>query len=202
VTTGTATSSEFFAQVSGGGYTLPNSTTGLFWTDDLSTTNEPTLRWVLGAASDFCSGNISNVDANPNPYDCVTTVALDVPFNIVLGNYNQIVQQQATYTTPSGTTGTVSQPVLVCYKVTAASIVAYPGGTPIGSYNVDYATVSNVGAVNETTTLKISGAPTPMVKSTRQVNVMLAAYATVAGTATLDPVTGVPTYAIPTSCVP
>jgi prepilin-type N-terminal cleavage/methylation domain-containing protein len=202
VTTGTATSSEFFAQVSGGGYSLPNSTTGLFWTDDLSTTNEPTLRWVLGTASDFCSGNISSVDANPNPYDCVTTVALNVPFDVVLGNYNQIVQQQATYTTPSGTTGTANQPVLVCYKVTAASVVAYPGGTPVGSYSVDFATIANPGLVNETTTLKISGAPTPMVKSTRQMNVTLEAYATKAGAETLDTVTGVPTYATPTSCAP
>lgn len=202
---GTAVSSEFFAAVSGVTYTLPNATTGLFWTDDLSTTNEPTLTWTLGSSSDFCSGTINTTDANPNPYDCVTTAALTVPFTVVMGNYNQVVQQQTTYTTTSGGTGTVQQPVLVCYKVTAASIVQYPvSGSPVvdAGYSVDFATVTNSGAANETTTFSITGSPATMVKSSRQLNITLAANGTKAGTiASTDPATGIPTYSTPTSCL-
>ena len=201
---GTAVSSEFFAALNGVTYTLPNTTTGLFWTDDLSTTNEPTLTWTLGTSSDFCSGTINTTDANPNPYDCVTTAALTVPFTVVMGNYNQIVQQQATYTNTSGVTGTVSQPVLVCYKVTAASIVQYPvSGSPVvdAGYSVNFSTITNSGAVNETTTFSISGSPTTMVKSSRQLNITLAANGVKAGTvASTDSATGIPTYNTPTSC--
>jgi type IV pilus modification protein PilV len=205
---GTATSSEFFMKVSGGGFTLPDTTTGLFWTNDLSTTNEPTVLWTLGTASDFCSGNISTIDADPNPYDCVTTTALNLPFDVVLGNYNQIVPQQATYTNPTtGVVGTVSQPVLVCYEVTAASVVEYPVASPSvvdASYTVDFSSVTNPGAADETTTLKISsGTLTQMTKSTRLVNVTLATNGTVAGAVeSTDPNTGVPTFSTPTSCTP
>ncbi|NUS38962.1 MAG: prepilin-type N-terminal cleavage/methylation domain-containing protein [Lysobacter sp.] len=199
---GTATASEFFVDVSGNGFTLSDGTTGVFWTNDLSTSNEPKVSWTVGTSSDFCSATIGGTDTNPNPYDCVSTVALALPFNVTVGNYNQYKDVSVTYSTPAGGTGTTTRKVLVCYKVSGASVVQYPAGTPDSNYTTT-TTANNPSTKDETTTVAIAGTPTPMPKSQRELMVTLAFSGYTEGALlSTDPATGVPTYDTPTTCPP
>jgi type IV pilus modification protein PilV len=199
--TGTSTASEFFANVSGPS-TSVGSTTLSFWTDDLSTTNEPWIRWAVGSAADYCFSNISRTDTNPNPYDCVTTVPLTwssaAPLQVTVGNYNQVVQQQVSNPCPGGT-GTYNRPTLVCYKVATAS-VANSGS---GNYNAAIQPSTNVKTPSEQTQINITGNggaanPIPMGQAT--LNLTFSTNGTATGSVTCDAVTAVPTFTTPTSC--
>jgi len=200
--TGSSTASEFFGNLSGPSTSL-GSTSVSFWTDDLSTTNEPWIRWTVGTASDYCFANISRTDTNPNPYDCVTTVPLAwtslAPVQVTVGNYNQVVQQ--TISNPcAGGTGTYSQPTLVCYKVASAS-VSYTGS---GNYSASIQSPSsNVKAPSEQTLINITGnggAANPIPMSQATLNLTFSTNGTATGSYTCDAVTAVPTFTTPTSC--
>lgn len=199
--TGSATSSEFFANITGPSVTI-GSTTLPFWTTDLSTTNEPWVRWTVGTASDYCFANIGRTDTNPNPYDCVTTVPLTwsavTPLQVTVGNYNQVVQQ--TVNNPcSGGTGTYSQPTLVCYTVSSASVSN--GGS--GSYSAAISSPTNVKTTGEQTLINITGnggAANPIPASAVTLNLTFSANGTAAGSYTCDAVTAVPTFTTPTTC--
>ena len=204
--TGSATSSEFFANITGPSVTI-GSTTLPFWTVDLSTTNEPWARWSIttgtGTAADYCFANIGRTDTNPNPYDCVTTMPLTwsatTPLQVTVGNYNQVVQQ--TVSNPcSGGTGTYSQPTLVCYTVNSASVAN--SGT--GSYSATVvAPTTNVKSALEQTVINITGnggAASPIPAAAATLNLTFSANGTATGSYTCDAVTAVPTFTTPTTC--
>lgn len=200
--TGTSTASEFYANVSGPTTTL-GSTTLSFWTDDLSTTNEPWLKWAIGTAADYCFANISRTDTNPNPYDCVSTVPLawssTAPLQVTVGNYNQVVMQPVSNPC-SGGTGTYNRPTLVCYKVATAS-VAYTGG---GNYSASVVSpTSNIKMPAEQTLINITGnggAANPIPMSQATLNLTFSNNGSATGSFTCDAVTAVPTFTTPTSC--
>jgi len=193
--TGTATVSEFFVNLTGattslGGTTLP------FWTDDLSTTNEPTVQWslALGTANDYCFGNVGRTDTNPNPYDCVTTLPLTSPVSVTVGNYNQVVSQ--TVSNPcSGGAGTYAQPTLVCYTVSSASVSGVTGYTAAIT-----APATAVKTTGEQTGITLSGTVSPIPKSQATLNLNFTANGKAAATYTCDAVTAVPTFTVPTTC--
>lgn len=197
--TGTSTASEYFANLASNSTTLPNGADLAFWTDDLSTTNDPTLQWLLGTNSGFCFANLSRTDTNPNPYDCVTTVPLNTSLYTVtttIGNYNQVVQQQIDNPC-SGGTGTYSQPVLVCYTVTGATVSSVGGSTYTANVT---APTTGVKTSAEQTVISITGTPTLIPKSDATLNVSLAPNGTAVGSYTCDAVTFVPTFTTPTTC--
>lgn len=198
--TGSNTSSEFFANLTGPTVSLGSSNIS-FWTDDLSTTNEPWVRWTVGTSMDYCFANIGRADTNPNPYDCVTTLPLTwspTAVQVTVGNYNQVVQQ--TVSNPcSGGTGNYSQPTLVCFRVTAASVANTSGG----SYAASIGTPTNLRTTNEQIQINItgnSGASNPIPSGQATLNLTFSANGTATGSYTCDAVTAVPTFTTPTSC--
>jgi prepilin-type N-terminal cleavage/methylation domain-containing protein len=185
--TGTDTASEFFVALS-----------GLAAVTDLSTSDDPSVSWTVGANSDFCFSNISRTDTNPDPYDCVTTVALALPVTVTLGSYNAVTNQQIANPCPGGL-GTWSQPVLTCNTITATSIT----GTS-GSPYVITPTVTGTKTTGEQTALAITatnpGTPNPIVKSAATLNVTFSANGSANGSYTCDVLTNNPTFTTPTSC--
>ncbi len=226
--TGTSTSDQYYAQLSGPVVTLTDPTLGttsstVAWlTDDASTTNEPTVQWGFGvsnitAGPDSCFTSLgSSSDTNPNPYNCVTTVLLSgVPttqLNTVVGNYNQIISNPITNPC-SGGTGSSNQPTLVCYTVSTVTLTTDQaatnridcygiGNTAKNCYNISSPfTVSNSKTTSETTTIVIASKnQNPSALSKPYLNVTFSANGTAAATYTCDAVTHIPTFTNPTSC--
>ncbi len=224
--TGTSTSDQYYVQLSGPSVTLTDPSTNttsqtVTWlTSDLSTTNEPTLQWGFGvsnatAGPDACFTSLSSsADTNPNPYNCVTTVLLSgVPttqLNTIVGNYNQVISNPITNPC-SGGSGSVSQPTLVCYTVSAVTLTTDSaatnridcygtGGTKNNCYNISTPSVSNSKTTSETTTITIASQnQNPSALSKPYLNVTFVANGTAAGSYTCDNA-GVPTFTNPTSC--
>lgn len=200
---GTDTASEFFTELTGASTTLPPSSTVLsFWTEDLSTNNEPTVKWTIGSAFGNCFGNLSRTTTNPNPYDCITTLPLATtpPMTVTLGNYNQVVPQ--TVDNPcSGGTGKYQRPTLVCYTVDTTSLALrnYPSGTPLTGYSLAPSIVGTTKTTSEQTEISISGL-TPITKSQAILHAEFINNGTALGAYTCDAVTFVPTFTEPTTC--
>ncbi len=192
---GSDTASEFFVAL-----------TGLAQILDLSTSDDPSVSWSVGANSDFCFSSFSSrTDTNPSPYDCVTTVVLTLPVSVTLGSYNVVTNQSVTNPCAGGT-GTFSQPVLTCNTVSAVSVTGVGGS----GYN-DTETVSGLKTAGETTLIAISlknaGTVNPITKSAATVNVTFSsngsrtAVQNGLGTGyTCDVNTFLPTFTTPTSC--
>jgi type IV pilus modification protein PilV len=200
---GTDTASEFFAELTGASTTLsPSSTVLSFWTDDLSTNNEPTVKWSIGSAFGNCFGNLSRTDTNPNPYDCITTLPLTTSpaMTVTLGNYNQVVPQ--TVDNPcAGGTGKYQQPTLVCYAVDTASVALKDVSTGIvlPGYSTTASSAGTSKTTSEQTVISISGS-TSITKSQAILHVEYINNGTALGAATCDAVTFVPTFTDPTTC--
>jgi hypothetical protein len=200
---GTDTSSEFFTELTGASTTLsPSSTVLSFWTDDLSTNNEPTVKWTIGSAFGNCFGNLSRTDTNPNPYDCITTLPLATSpaMTVTLGNYNQVVPQ--TVDNPcAGGTGKYQRPTLVCYAVDTTSVTLkdVSTGVILPGYSIAASNAGSTKTTSEQTVISISGV-TPITKSQAILHAEFINNGTALGTATCDAVTFVPTFTEPTTC--
>jgi len=200
---GSETSSELFTELTGASTTLsPSSTVLSFWTDDLSTNNEPTAKWSIGTAFGYCFGNLSRTDTNPNPYDCITTLPLTTSpaMTVTLGNYNQVVPQ--TVDNPcTGGTGKYQQPTLVCYAVdtTKVALNDVSTGNVLPGYAASASTTGTTKTASEQTVISISGT-TPITKSQAILHVEFINNGTALGAATCDTVTFVPTFTVPTTC--
>jgi prepilin-type N-terminal cleavage/methylation domain-containing protein len=223
--TGTNTSDQYFVQVSGPVVTLtdPNlfttSSTVTWLTDDASTTNEPTVQWGFGANNatagpDGCFTSLgSSADTNPNPYNCVTTVLTSsLPINSIVGNYNQIINNPIANNCNGGS-GTVNQPTLVCYTVSAVTLTTDTAATnridchgppsPLNSncYNITTPyTVSNTKTTGETTTITIASKNlVPAALAKPYLNVTFTATTISRGLQHCD-IAGVATFDPPASC--
>ena len=178
---GTSTAGEFFVALS-----------GLSQLGDLSTNNDPSVQSLIGASQSLCSASYSSrLDANPNPYDCVTSVLLNLPVNAIIGSYNLLTAQ--TVANPcAGGTGTVSQPTLVCNTVTGASVTGY--NTSLS--------VTGTKTQNEQTTINITanGGSATTLTGGSTVNVTFGPNGTGVGSYTCDAVSFQPIYTTPTSC--
>jgi type II secretory pathway pseudopilin PulG len=184
--TGTATSSEFFANL-----------TGLLQTSNTSTTDDPSVTWTVSATSGQCSSSFSkNNDTDPNPYDCVTTVALATPMVVTIGSYNQVTTQSVNNPCPGAKGNSkVSQPVLTCSVVTAATVTGITGS----AYTTTFATSGTAKTTGESTDITINGTPNPMTKGAGTLNVTFGSNGSAAGTYTCN-ASAVPTFTTPTSC--
>lgn len=200
---GTDTASEFFTELSGASTTLsPSSTVLSFWTDDLSTNNEPIVKWTIGTAFGYCFGNLSRTDTNPNPYDCITTLPLTTSpaMTVTLGNYNQVVPQ--TVDNPcAGGTGKYQRPTLVCNTVDTTSLALndVSTGAALPGYTTSAATAGTVKTTSEQTVISIGGL-TPITKSQAILHAEFINNGTALGAFTCDAVTFVPTFTEPTTC--
>lgn len=196
--TGTSTASEFFAVLAGEITTL-DSTVLSFWTDDLSTNNEPTVQWNIAGAFGFCLGSFARADTNPNPYDCVTSVSLLTPMTVTVGNYNQVVEQSVSNPCTGGT-GTYKQPTLVCYAVdTTPSAISVTG---VSGYTASVTSTSGTTkATSEQTLITIDSVPSSVIPASQAtLNLQFINNFTAAGTYACDATTHVPTYSVPTAC--
>ena len=182
---------------------LSTTTTVQFWTVDLSTSNDPSVVWGVGASnvsgSDFCFSSFNGrTDTDPDPYDCVTTVLLALPVNVTLGNYNQVVNNKIDNPC-SGGTGSVSQPTLICNTVSGVSISGV-GGSGYNTAN----TVSGTKTAAETTfialTAKNGGTIDPITKSAATIAVTFSSNGNAAASYTCDATTHIPTFTTPTTC--
>lgn len=200
---GTDTASEFFTELSGASTTLsPSSTVLSFWTDDLSTNNEPIVKWTIGTAFGYCFGNLSRTDTNPNPYDCITTTPLTTSpaMTVTLGNYNQVVPQ--TVDNPcTGGTGKYQRPTLVCNTMDTASLALndVSTGVALPGYTTSAATAGTAKTTSEQTVISIGGL-TPITKSQAILHAEFINNGTALGAFTCDAVTFVPTFTEPTTC--
>lgn len=186
--TGTASSSEFFTNL-----------TGLAQTSNTSTTDDPSVNWTVSAANGQCSSSFSKKsDTDPNPYDCVTSVALATPIVVTVGSYNQLTNQTIANPCPGAkNNSTVSQPLLTCSVVTAATVSGVTGG----AYTTTFATTGTTKTTSESTNITVSGTPNPMTKGAGTLNITFGANGTATGSLlSCDAVTHVPTYSTPTSC--
>ncbi len=174
---GTSTAGEFLVALA-----------GLAQLGDLSTNNDPSVQSLIGSSQNLCTASYSSrLDANPNPYDCVTSVLLNLPVQIIIGSYNLLTAQ--TVANPcAGGTGTVSQPTLVCNTITGVSVTGY---TPTWS-------VSGAKTQSEQTTIAIPG--TGVLPASSTVNVTFGPNGTGVGSYTCDAVSFQPIYTTPTSC--
>ncbi|MEJ7746608.1 MAG: prepilin-type N-terminal cleavage/methylation domain-containing protein [Luteimonas sp.] len=119
--------------------------TGLGQTSDLSTSNDPGVRWGVQTASGRCSSTLSRSDTDPNDYNCRTTQLPVLPVFIDVTDYNQVLEKDAR--NPCGT-GTVRQPYLQCYRVSSVTV---PSGTSSTT------AVTNPKAKNESSRVSVLG---------------------------------------------
>jgi len=193
----TNTASEFFVALTGPSTVIgsnPNTVTFPFPTLDLSTTNDPTVLWTVGASTDFCFASLSRTDTDPDPYDCVTPILLALPVTVTVGNYNEVVNQAISNPCNNADSTTYNQPNLICYRVTGATVTGAVG------YTASIGSVSGNKTTAEQTLISITGGVSPIPKSAATVNVTFGANGTAAGTYTCDSITQVPTFTTPTSC--
>jgi prepilin-type N-terminal cleavage/methylation domain-containing protein len=179
---GSITAQEFFVAL-----------TGLSQTSDLSTSNDPSVTWGVSGSSDFCFTQISRIDTDPNPYDCVTTVNLLLPVTVTLGNYNLLANQTVANPCPSGN-GTVSQPVLTCNTATGISGLS-------GNYNAT-SSVSGYKTTGEQTVISITanGNGTTNLTNNTTLGVVFGPNSSASATYICDPVTHIPAFTTPTTC--
>ena len=147
----------------------------------------------------------NRTDVDPNPFDCVTTVALNLPINVTLGRYNVVTNQDVGNPCLGGS-GTFSQPVLTCSTVNSVSITGIGGS----GYNTSNS-VSGSQTAGESTvislTAKNAGSINPITKSSATVNVTFSANGSRSAVQnglgvgyTCEALTFKPIFNIPASC--